>query len=332
VIRRILMATLNYDHPQNGMIAAFKGMFGKDSVYHYDYLQRIRDGVDAIHVNGELRQAAIDFQPDWAWLQLQNTGVITVDTVRAIRSSCPRCVVSHWSGDVRPSVGDYFASICSASHITFAANVGQLPMYLAAGAPRVAYLAHGLDWTEDVLGLPDWEPPFRVPQVVFIGNHYGDSLPGAAEREAAVRCLVQSGMDVGVVGNGWQATGLPVAGRCHVKQQHHVWKRATVALSVNHFPGLAGYHGDRQIIAMASGTPVVARAFPMMGDEFSEGISMLSYRDEAECVERVSQLIEDTKLRHHIGSHGRAEVIRRHTWFSRVAEAMVEVERVASRL
>jgi len=332
MIRRVVAVTLNYDHPQRGMLAALHALFGTGHVYHYDYLQRVRDGVDAINVNAEIIQAVRDFRPDWIWFQLQNTGIVLAETLREARATIPTCVISHWTGDIRPTVDPYLASICAASHLTFAASVGQLDLFRDAGAPEAVYLPHGLDWEEDVLGEPPWTPPFRVPDVVFCGNHYGGSLPGTAEREGAIRALAVAGVDVGVVGNGWDYTGLPVAGRCAVKQQHHVWRRSKVALSVNHFPGLPGYHGDRQIVAMASGTPVVARHFPLMEKEFNVGASVLSYRDESELVALVEHLLGDPELRAMIGAAGRAEVVQRHSWFSRMVEAFSRADIVSSRL
>lgn len=329
MIKRIFMATINADHPQAGMIHAFEGIFGKENVRHFDYLdlaKRSNWGIE--HVNEEFLRAAVDWKADWAWLQLQNTSVITPDSLIALREKLPHCVLTHWSGDVRDKVASYFAGICKATDLTLAANVGYLKKYEEAGAKETMYVAHGLDWNEDVLGLPAWESPFKVPEIVYCGNHYGDRVMGTEAREKAVRALFEAKLPIGVVGSGWENTGLPVLGSCHVKQQVHVYRKAKVVLSVNHFPDLAGYHGDRTITAMASGTPVITRYFPEIEKEFAEGVDLLVFRSEQELVEKAKQLLEDEALRKDIGRAGRREAILHHTWFSRIFEVLPRVEEI----
>lgn len=332
-VKKILMATINADHPQLGMIHAFVGLFGKENVSHFDYLEfarRTNWGIE--HVNEEFVRAALEWNPDFVWLQLQNSNVITSDSIDLLREKLPRCVFVHWSGDVRDKVGSYFGSICKATHLTLAANVGHLKRYEEAGARETMYVAHGIDWTEDVQGEPAWEPPFKVPEIVYCGNHYGDRVMGTQAREAAVRALVEAKLSVGVVGSGWENTGLPVLGSCHVKQQIHVYRRAKVVLSVNHFPDLEGYHGDRTITAMASGTPVITRHFPLIEKEFAEGEHLLVFRSEQELVEKAMMLLENEPLRRSIGTAGRREVVLRHTWFSRILQVLPRVEEIQASL
>lgn len=332
-IRRVFMATINADHPQAGMIHAFEGIFGKENVRHFDYLELARRtnwGIE--HVNEEFIRATVDWKPDWIWMQLQNSNVISPDSIELLRERLPHCVFTHWSGDVRDKVLSYFAGICRATHLTLAANVGHLKKYEEAGAKETMYVAHGLDWHEDVMKLPAWEPPWKVPDIVYCGNHYGDRVMGTEAREKAVRSLFEAKLPIGVVGSGWESTGLPILGSCHVKQQVHIYRKAKVALSVNHFPDLSGYHGDRTITALASGTAVIQRNFPLLEREFVEGEHLLVFRNEAELVEKAKQLLEDDKLRAALGAAGRREVLLHHTWFSRIFQVLPRVEEIQGSL
>ena len=332
MIRRVFMATINADHPQIGMIHAFDTLFGRENSRNYDYLQRMREGCRKEFVNEQFADDVIRFKPDWMWLQLQNTDIITAETLTRLEMALPHCVITHWCGDVRSEVGDYFASICRATHLTLVANSGFIPKYMAVGARQVLYVPHGLDWQEDVLFQPDWTPPFEVPDVVYCGNHYGPDMVGSEVREACVRALHEAGIKIGVVGRGWEKTGLPVLGACSVKQQVHVYRKAKVVLSVNHFPDLAGYHGDRTITSMASGTAVVQRWFPNLEDEFRDGTDFLVFRDEKELVEKTRVLLDNEDYRKVIGMTGREFAIRRHSWISRVLDVLPRVEEVARNL
>ncbi len=262
-IERVLVVPLNYSHRQAGQLDAFADVFRSGNVLEFDYMGRLRLGQSNEQITGEFVRNAIDWKPDWIWMQVQGSNIINALGLAAIKRELPKTVITHWMGDARTSVPGDLAEFCRWTDATLISSddQSQRAMYHAAGAKRIHYVQIGLDYQEDVLGLPVWEPPFKVPDVVFIGGYYGDMFPGSVERLAAVRRLVQEKIDVGVVGAGWPSD-IPVIGTCHVKQQHHVWKRAKVALSINHFNNLELYYSDRQLIAMASGTPVVCHYVP----------------------------------------------------------------------
>jgi hypothetical protein len=332
MIRRILIAPLNYDHPQEGQLHAFCGIFGPDNVLEFDYMAQQRAGHSNDVITSKFVDVARKFKPDWIWMQVQGTDVLQPWGVVQIQKQLPTCAVTHWMGDARLVLPPDLQAMCRATHATFVSSVGQLPLYRAAGARRTAYVQIGLDWAEDVLGLPEWTPPFRVPEVVFLGSHYGDMFGvGATERLETVRRLRDEGFDFGVVGRGWPLD-IPVIGECTVKQQHHVWKRAKVAINVNHFNNIELYYSDRQIIAMASGTPVVCRHVPGLEHEFESGTNCLWFRTLDRMTEQVRRLLADAALRHTIGAAGREEVIARHTWLSRVLGIMPAVERIREQL
>lgn len=334
MIHKTLVAPLNYDHPQRGLLHAFRGVLGEGAAQSFDYLELQRQGQSTDAINRHFVEVAVTTRPDWIWLHLQDTGVITAEAILAVRAALPRTVITHWTGDCRPSVSEYLSSICRATHLTLISSVGQVPMFREAGAETVLYLQIGLDWEEDVLGLPSWTPPFRVPDVVFCGNYYPHSfLDGSRERLGAVEALLAAGIDAGVVGSGWPPS-VPVVGQCQVKQQHHVWKRARVALSINHFNGIDRYYSDRQLIAMASGTPVVCRFVPGLDAEFDVGGALLAFHEPHEMVAHVRSLLDDPERAARIGRAGRAAVIRGHTWFHRLLDVLPAVlaaqERLAS--
>lgn len=332
MIRKVFVSNINYDHPQTGMNKAFEGFFGKENVTHYDYFQRARDtnyGMEL--VNDEFLQAAVNSKPDWMWLQLQNTAIISAKTIQKVRDALPKCVITHWMGDCRHEVDDYLASICKVTDVTFTSSIGYLGLYLAAGATIAKYLQIGLDWDEDVLGLPAWDPPYPVPDVVFIGNHYGDRFPATSQREAAARALFEAGINVGVVGDGWGKKGVPIVGNCTVKQQHHVWKRAKVGISVNHYQNIEGYYSDRHLIAMASGTPLVCQYIPKLEEHFKNNEELAWFNNTDELRNIVKNLLENPSRRAEIGAAGRRKVIKDHTWFNRIQEVYCLIEDLARR-
>lgn len=327
MISRVLLSTINWDHKQQGMIDAFVKVFGGANVHDFDYLQEQRDGRSIQEINERFIVAAKAFDPAWIWLQVQETDILKASTLARLKSILPKCVITSWMGDCRETVSPYLASICQQVHLKLISSVGQMGMYMAAGAKEVRYLQIGLDWTEDVLGLPPWTPTFRIPDVVFCGAYYGSKYPGTVDRVNGVMALKNAGIDIGIVGNGWPA-GYPVVGTCTVKQQHHIWKRCKVALNINHFQTIQNYWSDRQIIAMASGTPLVCHYIPGLESEFENGKHCLWYQNEAELVGHVRRLLSDKALAARIGAAGREEVIKNHTWEARIKDVLPDIERL----
>lgn len=315
------MAAINADHPQLGMRQAFEEVVGAGAVADYDYLALHRAGHSVAQINDGFVAAVRAFHPDWVWLQVQESGIISADTVRAAAEACPTAVISHWMGDCRRTVPSYLASICAATDLTLVSNAGQLDMFRAAGARRAEYCQIGLDFQEDVLGLPAWTPPFHVPDVVFCGNHYGMTFPAGPDRLRAIWALRRAGVQVGVVGTGWPA-GFPVLGQCGVKQQHHIYTRAKVALSLSHFNDIALYYSDRQLVAMASGTPVVCQYVPRLETEFTDGVHCMFFRSVDTLIKKVTTLLDDKPLRVRIGAAGKTIVVERHTWAARFRQIL----------
>ncbi len=313
------------------MLHDFSKVFGAANIQHFDYLQEQRNGKSITEVNERFIMAARNWNPDWIFLQVQETNILHAGSIARLKKILPKCVISHWMGDCRHTVSPYLASICREAHLSLISSVGQTGMFMEAGAKEVRYLQIGLDWEEDVLGVPPWTPPFRVPEVVFCGGYYGDLYPGTIERERGVMALKNAGIDIGIVGNGWPA-GYPVEGVCGVKQQHHIWKRCKVALNINNFNDIQNYYSDRQIIAMASGKPLVCKYIPGLENEFENGKHCLWYYDEAELVRHVRTLLGDPGLCQQIGNAGRIEVLKNHTWVARIKDVISDVERIKAKL
>lgn len=330
MIKRVLMAVINYDHPQRGMEHGFRGIFGSENVMSYDYLERQRKGLSKEDINREFISCASSFAPDWIWLQVQMTGVISESTINTIKKSFPRCVVSHWMGDMRLSVSPYLSGISRACHLTLISNEGQYGIFQNAGAKKVSYCQIAVDWEEDVIGLPAWEVPFGVPDVVFCGSNYGNTFPGTVDRESAAKALIAAHVDFGIVGSNWQSRGrFPVVSQinCH-KRQYHVYQQCKIALNINNFNDVKRYYSDRLLIAMASGRPVVAKRIPGIEEDFIDGLHLVLYDTDADLVGKVRALLSDEHLRKHIGKEGRAAILKSHTWFNRILGLLPEIESI----
>lgn len=229
-ITRVLVVPLNYSHHQEGQVEAFEAIFGRPNVREFDYWGKHRGGLSPSEISFELYSAAVEFRPDWIWMQLQDSHVILPSVLGNIRRALPETLITHWMGDVRETVSDYLAAVCHETHATLVSSVGQQALYHDRGARHVHYVQIGLDpvdvnpdarWTLSDAQLP-------VPEIVFCGGYYGSTFArGSAERLSAVRRLqAEFGRArFGVYGTGWP-DDVATVGRCHVKQQAHLYRKA----------------------------------------------------------------------------------------------------------
>src|SRR5690348_13072894 len=107
MITRVLMSTINYDHPQRGMAQAFGSLFPE--VRDFDFMAFQRSGRTVSEINASFVEFAIDFAPEWIWLQVQETDILSADTLLEVKRRLPECVISHWMGDCRALISAYSA-------------------------------------------------------------------------------------------------------------------------------------------------------------------------------------------------------------------------------
>jgi glycosyltransferase involved in cell wall biosynthesis len=332
MIRRVAAVNITINHePERGMICALRDIFGADNVLNVDFM-RTAESMSLPTMNTWVLSQCLTFKPDWVWFQVQDTSMIGSWVIRELRRRLPGCVVSHWMGDARENVCDYLTEICRDTHLTLISSVGQIPMFQQAGASKVEYLQVGLDLPEHAdFSAPPSPVTFQVPDVVFCAKHAGYQFPGTRDRIEGIQALMQSEIDVGIVGTGW-TSGFPVVGSCHRNDQTNVYRHAKVALSINHLNTIERYYSDRQIIAMASGTPVVCKYVPGLEREFTHGVHCLWYDHPDELVGHVKSLLSDPDLRARIGQAGRAEILKSHTWRSRFLSVIPTIEQIQKEL
>ncbi|HEX7094522.1 MAG TPA: hypothetical protein VF183_01475, partial [Acidimicrobiales bacterium] len=268
-VRRVAYVAADQPHTE-AIERAFRELTGGDAAHNvlvYPFERRARDH----DVDREFAEWIGTFQPDWVWMQLEDTGVIRPQTIARARQAAPRAVFTDFTLDYAPKVTAYRADIAAAVDIAFVPSRGQLAAYFEAGCHDVSYCPPAVDWRRDVFGTHS--VGYEVPDVVFVGNCYADSPwpKGTQERLDTVRAIRDAGFDVGVFGAGWPSDIRVVRDSLPFVAQSAVYREARIVLSVSHANDVEGYFSDRLPIAMASGTPVLAMYSPGLEELFDEG-------------------------------------------------------------
>lgn len=293
-----------------------------DFVKHAHEIQQNGNRTDVDHL---LLHKVKIFKPDWIWAQLHDSKILSPHTFFQIKKMLPDCVIVTWNGDCREELAEQSRQFCRVVDVVLASAAGNLKWYVGAGAKHVGYLQIGLDWKEDIDHEPAWEPPFRVPEVVFCGRYY-QHFPGVTMRAQVVGALLRAGIDAGVVGDGWKNVGIKPLGNCTTKQQAQVYKRAKVVLSINNFNEVDRYYSDRQLIGMASGKPVVCYAIPGIELEFTDGVHCLFFKTVDEAVRKVQLLLRNPGYAERVGAAGRRVVMQEHSWLRRMLDVVGHVD------
>lgn len=316
---RLLYLPLNVGGAeQHGTVAGFREVLGGGNVHVFDYLDQARK-IGEHTIRDAMLHKVEAVNPDWIHMQIQSERCVTPELIRHIKRLWPKIIITHWMGDWRASVPPVLRELCQLCDVSFLSNEGQLPMYRAFGRTeywQIASYAPEFCDLDDIHGMP-----FKVPDVVFCGNHYGDTFPGGGQRLAVVEAFIRSGLPFGIVGGGWP-DGVKTLGSTGLKEQKHIYMAARVSVGVNNINDCERYYSERQLSAMSVPRPHVCWGVPGLDKDFVDGEHCLFYQTPEEAVQKVRELLADPERAARIGEAGRVEVMRAHLWPERIREIM----------
>lgn len=269
--------------------------------------------------NQEFFRMALEFQPDWIHMQLQETNIIQPQTVEEIKKRLPGCFISQWTGDVREYAPPSYCQVGRHCDLNLISSVGQIPMFVNAGLQNVEYWQVGFDPTV-------WRP-IRIQKEVRMRNtvrvagfmNRSGSYPGTAERYSLCRTLSRNFMDFTVFGDGW-ASPITHAAPIYTDEANKVMNLAQLLVGSNHFNDVERYFSDRYLTHVASGTCFVGRRTPYLEADFVDGEHMVMWDTVDECHMKCRELRRDLDLCEEIGEKGSAHVHKHHTCEMRVRE------------
>lgn len=236
---------------QVGQERGFREVFGDENYRQFDYLV-LEGQLGKNGVNDALKATIADFRPNIIWAQLQETDAILPETWEHIRQSQPDVWLTCWSGDARDYVPAGMQQWLKHFDI-FYNDTDQIDLY-GPYCNRYEFMPIAVDPIE---GTDYSHPTPKVPEVVFIGNDYGQNFSNGPFRKQLMMALTREfGDRFGVFGTGWDQSQVNVLGSCPVKHQGAYYHKARVVVSVDHIKGILHW-SERLIWAMMSGSAVV---------------------------------------------------------------------------
>jgi spore maturation protein CgeB len=318
---KVLYLPLNFGEVvQKGVYDAFRACDCKLEVF--DFMNMYVNNKNARVVRKRLIDKANSFKPDLVHMQIQHTNVIDASTIRKIKESNPKAIISNWTGDVRAFVPATYKRVAMASDFNFISSTGQLPLFEGHLKKPVHYLQIGYN---PELYFPSANKNFALKyDASFIGNHAPrEKYPGAATRIAACRLLRKEfGTRFALFGNGW-AKDLKSRGSIDQnKVAKDVYHHSVCNISVSHFNDIDHYFSDRLLMCMASGRPTISLKFPKWESYFTDMCDLIMVDNVDQIPEKVRMLKNNPDLANYIGKSGAAKVFAEHTYESRMRELL----------
>lgn len=295
---------------QIGQARGFAEIFDYDV---FDYLS-LTGQFGNHQVNEMLLAKVADMQPDIIWAQLQETNILTPETFATIRQNWPHIWLTTWSGDARVTVPPYLASVLP--HFDIFYNCTDQQTLYEPYCRRYEFMPIAVDPYE----VQTYLPMSNVPEIVFIGNHYGmDAFPNSRSRYELMKLLsMQYGNRFGVYGAGWPHGEVNLLNVCAVKEQGSIYNQAKVVVSMDHFNDMC-YWSERRLWALASETPVVIESHPKIEDYFYDDVECLIFNDHGKAITSIEEALQSGK---DYINHAKKKILREHTWTSRAQQVL----------
>lgn len=254
--------------------------------------------------------AAKEFQPEFAFCQFQDRGLITYKFPEYLKSI--GCFSVNWSGDVRHPLPDWYKDLAPYFSVTSFTNVPDVEEIRAMGY-RAEFLQIGYD--ERIFNT---EGAGERSGVVFLGNNYsGYRFAESEGRREMVAALAKAFPDdFTVYGMSWEGIVPPKnnGGYLHETMSAPVLKKALVAVGLDHFlrPGFAS---DRLLRATACGAAVVQRHYDGIEQEHPWVVDVNSIE---EMVDNVRHALEHPGAIATLALLNAENTLKQHRWNNRV--------------
>jgi len=243
-------------------------------VYEFDFMNNPADPA----------QAAATWKPDLIFTQFHSPRKMSAKTLRRMRAAAPKAVVINRNFDAQDGKhhGAAIREILEHVDLQLHKNAAQQARYDADGL-LARYWVEGYE--EPVLG---YEPEAPAHDVVVQMNIY----PHREKLRAAIEALAESGVNVGMYGNGWTAP----TGNTHYDftAGDYLYKKARLAVS-DTYPGAQAYMSRRVAQIMAAGGALCLLQFsPGLDDAigFEEGEHYIAWHDTNDLREQIAYWLD----------------------------------------
>ena len=228
--------------PYNGFQKAFIDIVGEDNY------REISTGDPYINVNTKIEFDL--FKPDIVFMQIQSPNIIGNTICQYMKEQ--GTFIINWTGDKRKEVPQWMIDLAPNVSLTSFSNMDDVNTMRSLGF-KSDYLEIGYD---PLIYTPTGEA-YDVPEIVFMGNNYGNGyFPMSDFRVNMVDFLQKEyGNRFGVYGKGWSNAKGNVNHSQYEEAKHY--RGAKIAINCSHFDSL-NYNSDRLLRILGCGIACIS--------------------------------------------------------------------------
>ena len=228
--------------PYNGFQQSFIDIVGEDNY------REISTGDPYINVNTKIEFDL--FKPDIVFMQIQSPNIIGNTICQYMKEQ--GTFIINWTGDKRKEVPQWMIDLAPNVSLTSFSNMDDVNTMRSLGF-KSDYLEIGYD---PLIYTPTGEA-YDVPEIVFMGNNYGNGyFPMSDFRVNMVDFLQKEyGNRFGVYGKGWSNAKGNVNHSQYEEAKHY--RGAKIAINCSHFDSL-NYNSDRLLRILGCGIACIS--------------------------------------------------------------------------
>jgi spore maturation protein CgeB len=243
--------------------------------------------------NNAIVQSAEACSPDIIFFQIQQAEPLTEATAKRLS----KWFTINWTGDVRQPIPQFYYNLGKYIDLTCFSNEHDVNVFNTKLAGKSAYLQIGIDPNIYKIGYNK----INCPEIVFMGNNYGNSFPLSESRRQLVEMMKKHfGNKFAVYGNGWRNAKSLMHSQPLEAQYYNSCK---IAINYNHFD-LDRFSSDRIFRIMGSGAFCLSQHYVGIEKDFEIGKHLDTFKDFNELIQKTSYYLRNEDERNKIADEG----------------------------
>lgn len=260
-------------------------------------------------------------KPDLVFLQLQGPNIIYGAALQALKKYSR--FICQWTGDARQPLPEHYISFGKEINLSLFTNQDDVDVMRAHGV-NADYLQVSADHK---IYTPNGSVVAGVPEIVFMGNNYGNTFLLSDYRLRMVKFLKDTyGDRFGVYGAGYPeglATGNLMFNQL---KEAEIYRSCKIAINCSHYD-LKKYTSDRFFRILLSGAFCVSKEFPDM-TEYSPNENFVPASDDFENLKAtIDYYLHNEGERKKIARNGYEYAFTYCQWSDRIKQLLKLVEK-----
>jgi len=242
--------------------------------------------------------------PDFVFIQLQQTGVLTKEIAKDIQQNSKLII---WNGDKRSIYPPFMEDVAEYCHCVTHSNEDDVNYIQSKGACS-SFLQIGFD---DAIFKQKNLP--KTNDIVFMGNHYENTFPLSEYRYNILLKLYRTfNRGISIYGARYKHSLGIISNQLH---ETNIYNSHKIGLNINHFD-TGRFTSDRILRIMGSGLFCISQYYENIEKDFDTTKHLVVYRTDDELIDKICYYLKNDTEREEIAKNGQEYVQQNFSFLS----------------